>query len=111
GAEAAVVGAAFVGAGAKRARRSSGLAEFVAIVIRHVGTDHVLDEAVFRAAFAEVDAAGADDDLGVHEPATRGAEAASGPEEGVVAQVHGAALGRPLAPRAAGMTAQLRYAD
>jgi len=57
------------------------------------GADQLLDDAVFGAALAEVDAAAADDDLGVHEPAALGAQAVGGPEEGVIAKVHTGDLG------------------
>ena len=99
GTKAAIVGAALVGAGAVGARRARRLAEFVAVVIGNVGADEVFDEAVFGAALTEVDAAVADDDLGVHQPAALGTETAGGPEEGVIADVHGC-LSRRSGPSA-----------
>src|SRR5207247_5418906 len=89
GAQAAVEGAALVGAGAEGARQPGRLAVVVTVVVGDVGADEIVEGAVLGAAFAEVDAPVLDDDLGVHDAAALRAEAAGGAEVGVVAELHG----------------------
>src|SRR5262249_48709442 len=76
-------------------RQAGGLAVFVAIVIGDVGADEVVEDAVLGTALAEVDALTLDDDLGVHEPAAGGAQAARAAQVGVIAEVHGLSNNRP----------------
>src|ERR1700722_17605426 len=88
GADAAIVGAALVWKRAVDARLASRLAELMAVIIGDVGADEVLERAVFGASFAEVDAARADNDLGLDQsPAVR-AEAASRTQVSVIAHIH-----------------------
>src|SRR5437868_3523241 len=108
GAEAAVVGAALVGAGAERPRQAGRLAVLVAVVVGDVRADEVLDDAVLGAALAEVAAAGADDDLGIDEAAALRAEAAGGAQKGVIAQLHPCCppLSLVCEPRSRGLAAE-----
>src|SRR5205085_9786487 len=88
GTEAAVVRAAAVGGDAVAARLAGGLVELVPLVVGDIRADEVLDQPMLGAALAEVDAAVADDDLGVHEPPAVRAEALGQAAEGVVAEEH-----------------------
>ncbi len=88
GAQAAVVGAALGGVGAKRPRHACRLAVLVAVVVGHVRTDEILDETVLRAALAEIDAAVAHDDLGINQAPAFRTQAVRGSEEDVIAQLH-----------------------
>src|SRR5262249_45638396 len=73
--------------GPGQARR---LTELMPVVIGHIGTDEVFENPVFGALLAKVDAAVADDDLGVDEPAAVRAQRAGGAKESVIAQLHAA---------------------
>ena len=88
GTQAAVIGAALVGASAEGPGQAGRLAELVAIVPGDVGADEVLDEAVLGAVLAEIDTALAGDDLGIDEPPAVGTQTSRRAEEGVVSQIH-----------------------
>ena len=97
GAEAAVEGAALVGLDAVPRRHLAGEAVLHLIVLRNVGADEILADAVRRAALAEVDAAPLGDDLGRHQRQAIGTEALGHAQEGVVAQLcHGFRGDSPL---------------
>src|SRR5579872_3328463 len=84
GAKPAVVGAALVRYGSVGARLAGRLAKLVAVIVRDIGANEILNGPVLRAALAEVDAAVAHDDLGIDEPSAAGAQAARGSEVGVI---------------------------
>ena len=90
GAEPAVKRAALVGLDAVLRRHLAGQAVLHLIVLRDVGADEVLADAVRRAALAEVDAAPLGDDLGRHQRQAFRTEALRHAQKGVVAQLrHG----------------------
>src|SRR5262249_42309353 len=88
GAQAAVVRTALVRRRAVRARQAGRLAELVAVVVRDVGADEILDGAVLRTLFAEINAALADNDLRLDEPPALRTEAAGRAKKRVVTKAH-----------------------
>ncbi len=86
GAQAAVEGAALVRLDAELRRHLAGQAVLHLVVLRHVGADEILADAVRRAALAEVDPAPLGDDLGRHERQALRAEALGHAQKRVVAQ-------------------------
>ena len=88
GAEAAVVRTALVGLGSELGGNLPGDEEFGPVVPADIGADEILANSVGRAMLAKVDpAVGADHDLGGNEREALGAEALSGSQERVVAQL------------------------
>src|SRR5579875_354 len=65
GTQPAVIGTAALDLGAVSMGKAGRLAQFMSIEISDIGTDKILDQAVFGAALAEVNAPVADDDLGI----------------------------------------------
>jgi hypothetical protein len=88
GANAAVERAALVRLGAVGVRQARRLAEFMPVVIGHVGTDEILKRAVLGTRLAEINPPSPNDDLGLDQPAAPGTQAARTAEEGVIAEIH-----------------------
>lgn len=88
GTQAAIIRTTAFGLGAVNARHSRRLAVFVAIVISDIGANEIFDEAVFGAAFAEINAAIPDYDFGIDQAATTRTQAARGAEICVIAELH-----------------------
>jgi hypothetical protein len=88
GAQAAVERAAAVGARAELLGHASGQTELELIVLRHVGTDKILANAVGRAVFAKIDPTPPLENLGRHQRVTIRAQTLGHSEEGVIAKCH-----------------------